>query len=104
MQFLKKLFGANGTTVDAESQDDDPVVPVPIPPFVTILAALEREKGWPLTESEVWGARDKAVCMTMRASMRDQMAEARGFADIDMENAWAEWQVVRQSVEFGKDQ
>jgi hypothetical protein len=70
---------------------DEGVVVVPIPPLVTILQHKEAAKGFPLTESEVLDIRDQAVCMTMRRSHANQLAEKRGFADIDPSHAWEEW-------------
>lgn len=77
---------------------DDELVPVPIPALVALLLSLERQKGRPLTESEVWDARDRAVSMMMPVSVRNKMAESRGYADIDPEDAWAEWQAIRPSL------
>jgi hypothetical protein len=37
--------------------------------------------------------------MTMRISMREQLAAQRGYADIDLENPWPEWQIVRLTME-----
>ena len=74
------------------------LVPVPIPALVALLLSLERQRGRPLTEAEVWEARDKAVCIMMPISVRDKMIERRGYDDIDPENAWAEWQAIRPSL------
>jgi hypothetical protein len=74
------------------------LVPVPVPALVALLLHLERQKGLPLTEAEVWEARDKAVCIMMPISARDKMAEKRGYPDIDLENAWTEWQAIRPSL------
>jgi hypothetical protein len=72
--------------------DDDPLVVVPIPPLVTLLVALEEQKGTALTQEEVLNARNGAVCMTMRRTMAWKMAEQRGYRDFDPENIWDEWQ------------
>ena len=77
--------------------DDDPLVVVPIPPLVTLLIALEKQKGSPLTEAEVLKTRDEAVCMTMRRSRAWKMAEQRGYRDFDPGNVWGEWQSFLQS-------
>ncbi len=79
--------------------NEDPLVRVPIPPLVTLLQNLERQKGSDLSEEEVLSARDTAVGMMMRRSHRDEVANKRGFPDIDPENAWAEWQVIRRTLE-----
>ena len=98
MRFLQQLFGQNDASPGDGADGADPVIPVPIPPLVYLLDHLEREKGSPLTETEVWEARDSAICMTMRTSERDRIAQHRGYVDIDMENAWAEWQAVQHSL------
>lgn len=68
---------------------------VPVPALVAILLKRERDKGAPLTEAEVLEARDTAECIAMPAFARDEIAASRGYDDIDLENAWAEWQAVR---------
>lgn len=98
MGLLKSLFGHRASGNQPPSEADDPIIAVPIPPLVSILLHLEREKGAPLSEEEVWNARDGAICMTMHRSWRDQLAAQRGYPDVDMENAWSGWQAVRQSI------
>ena len=83
MSLISRLFG--------EGDEDEPIVAVPIPPLITILTALEDQKGAPLTEEEVLAARDGAVCMTMSASRARAMAKSRGYEDMNPENVWAEW-------------
>ncbi len=92
MKFLEKLFGKFDASAENRVNDEEPIVIVPIPPLVTLLLHLERDKGSPLTEAEVVEVRDKAICMTMRVSHRDQLVEKRGYADISLENVWDEWQ------------
>lgn len=36
-----------------------------------------------------------ATCIALDPSVADAMAAARGYADIDPEHCWAEWQQVR---------
>jgi hypothetical protein len=72
--------------------DQDPLVPVPIPALVVLLTQLEARKGAPLSEDEVLAARDGAVCMMMRQSVAQLSARKRGYADLDPENVWEEWQ------------
>ena len=75
---------------------DEDVIPVFIPPLATILAQHEREKGAPLTEAEVLAIREKAMVMMMRRSAAEQMAQKRGYRDIDPQMCWQEWQQLRQ--------
>ena len=72
--------------------DDDPIIAVPIPPLVTLLVALEKQKGTPLTQEEVLKARDDAICMTMPRSRAWKMAEQRGYRDFNPDDVWNEWQ------------
>lgn len=79
-------------TVSSSPGDEDPIIAVPIPPLVTLLVALEKQKGAPLAQEEVLKARDDAVCMTMRRSMAWKMAEQRGYRDFNPVDVWNEWQ------------
>lgn len=91
MGWLSRLLGK------VEDEVDEPLVIVPIPPLVTLLQQHEAAKGSPLTEQEVLDIRGKAVCMTMHRSRAAQLADTRGFPDIDPANAWTEWLQVRSS-------
>lgn len=77
---------------------DETLVPVFMPPLVSILAQHERQKGSPLTRDEVLAIRGKSVVMMMRQSIADQMTKKRGYCDIDPERCWQEWQQVRESL------
>jgi UDP-N-acetyl-D-mannosaminuronic acid transferase (WecB/TagA/CpsF family) len=77
---------------------EEALVPVFIPPLVTVLAQHEREKGSPLTEVEVLAIRGKSVVMMMRQSHADQMAQKRGYRDVDPKRCWVEWQEARKSL------
>jgi hypothetical protein len=45
--------------------DDQPLVPVFIPPLVTVLAHAEAQKPGPLTQAEVLAIRDRSVCLML---------------------------------------
>jgi len=77
---------------------EEALVPVFIPPLVTILAQQERQKGSPLTEDEVLAIRGKSVVMMMRQSHAEQMAQKRGYRDVDPERCWEQWQQVRETL------
>jgi hypothetical protein len=77
---------------------DEALVSVFIPPLVYMLAQHERQKGSPLTEDEVLAIRGKSAVMMMRQSMSKQMAQKRGYSDIDPKNCWQEWQQARQNL------
>jgi hypothetical protein len=77
---------------------EETLVPVFIPPLVTILAHHERQKGSQLTEDEVLAIRDKSVVIMMRLSHAKQMEQKRGYRDVDAEQCWEEWQDVRETL------
>lgn len=68
---------------------------VPMPALAAVLEALERKQGEPLTRSQV----EEAVAATPSIVMEHRDAQAlersRGYADIDPERAWEQWQVLR---------
>ncbi|MGO1406729.1 MAG: hypothetical protein ACTHZ9_11965 [Leucobacter sp.] len=74
--------------------DEPPLALVFMPPLVDLLRASERAKGTPLSEDEVIQLRDSATCVALQQSAADAMAEQRGYADIDPEHCWSEWQRV----------
>ncbi len=100
MKLIDRIFKRGGPANAApnDADHDDALVIVPIPPLVTLFMALEKQRGSPLTEDEVLEARDGAACITMTAEHRNQMAESRGFVDINPELAWSEWQIVREML------
>jgi hypothetical protein len=62
-----------------------------------MLAAFEKRKGEPLTEEEVLSIRDESTVLVMEVSRANELAESRGYTDIDPERYWEEWQELRQS-------
>ncbi|MGJ6980284.1 hypothetical protein ACSDQ9_07100 [Aestuariimicrobium soli] len=79
------------TEADASGDRDD-LVPEFVPPLIAVLTAVERDKGAPLTLDEVIEVRDHATCIKSPKRLAEQMAEQRGYADLDPENVWDEWQ------------
>lgn len=74
------------------------LVPMFIPSLSSILVNKEDAKGLPLTEAEVIKIRDSSVAMMVRRSVYDQMAQSRGSWDIDPENCWYDWQMLRREM------
>lgn len=74
---------------------EERLVPIIIPSLVSLLVRGEKNKGSPLTEQEVLDIRNKAPAMTLPVEAVAQLAETRGYQDIDAENCWEEWQRVR---------
>ena len=68
---------------------------VPVPSLVSTLLRAERDKGRSLSRDEVIGVRDRCVCVTVPESVARQMAERRGYEDIDPEHCWEQWQQAR---------
>ena len=98
MKFLDKLFRRPAFSAEEAQTVSEPIVIVPIPALVALFMALEKQKDAPLTENEVIEARDNAACIAMTAKHRDQITESRGYADINPEAAWSEWQIVREML------
>lgn len=71
---------------------------VHVPALVAVLLNAENEKESPLTESEVIKIRDSAQCMAMPIDVAEKVAEERGYADIDPENVWEDWQSIRKEL------
>jgi hypothetical protein len=92
MKLFSKLFGKPDTP---PSESQEPLVPVPIPALGALLLNIEKLKGSPLSQVEVLDARDKAVCIMLPLSAKVAMEEKRGYRDIDPENVWEEWLLLR---------
>ena len=75
--------------------EDDPLVLVFTPPLLDVLRALETDQGRPLTEPEVFLARDRATCEWVPYSAALNRDELRGYHDIDAEHVWDEWVQLR---------
>ena len=74
---------------------DDPLIPVYMPSLRVLLAHDEAEKGSPLTREEVLAIRDEAETVMLPRSKLIEIASRRGYADIDPERAYEEWQILR---------
>ncbi len=66
--------------------ENQPLVPVFMPPLAALLAQAEKLKGSRLTEAEVLRLRDGAICIMMKAPDADEMAKTRGYFDVYPEN------------------
>ena len=69
-----------------------------MPALVVLLTAAERKAGRPLTQPEVEQITSGGVCMTMQHRDAQALERKRGYADIDPEQAWAQWQVAREGL------
>ncbi len=67
------------------------------PPLIAILAAAEEKAGAPLTQAQVEMIRDQAVCISLQVADVQKLERGRGYADLDPELVWPQWQLVRSS-------
>ena len=73
-------------------------VPVIVPPLVAVLLAAERSAGHPLTRGEVEEVVGKSPAIAMEQRDVAALERARGYADIEPELAWEQWQIVRRTM------
>jgi hypothetical protein len=69
-----------------------------MPALVAQLAAAEHQAGRALEKSEVEALRDSAMCITMEPADARAMERARGYADVDPELVWEQWEVLRDGM------
>ena len=77
------------------------LLPVFIPSLVALLIKAEELKGSSLTRNQVLAIRDNANCVMLPSSAKAEMEEERGYADIDPEDCWQDWLVVRAKMADG---
>lgn len=77
---------------------DENLVPFFMPALGAILLHKEDEKGTPLTEDEVLEIRDSSPCIMMKPEDAGQMHASRGYVDIDPENCWYDFQMLRREL------
>lgn len=69
-----------------------------MPALSVLLMRAEELKSAPLSQAEVERIRDGAICMSVRTSVARQMDESRGYDDLDPEDCWAQWQILRANL------
>lgn len=74
------------------------LAPTFVPALVTLLTALERQAGKPLTQKQVEKVRDEGACIAMQPRDVQALDRSRGYADLDPELAWPQWQARRSLV------
>lgn len=75
------------------------LVPTIMPSLVALLLATERSEGRPLTEHEVERLVSNSTSIAMEPKDVRALERARGYADIEPELAWEQWQIVRGTLE-----
>lgn len=88
----------NRSQIIREAED---LVITPIPSLIATLLNRESAKGSPLTQEEVEEIRDQAPSVALTPMHKAAVDEARGYLDIDPDQAWAAWQVAR--LDFGSE-
>lgn len=78
--------------------DDADLIPVFMPALSAVLISSEDDKEEPLNRDEVLELRDGAACMMMELSVAKQLTESRGYTDLDPDNCWYEWQLLRREL------
>lgn len=80
------------------TSDPQDLIPYFIPSLSAILVNAEDKKGSPLEYDEVIGIRDSSACIMMEIADTRKMDESRGYVDVDPENLWYEWQMLRREM------
>lgn len=83
--------------------NESELIPVFVPALATVLIAAEDKKGTPLDKVEVLEIRDSAACIMMQQIDAAKLMESRGYSDIDPENCWYDWQMLRRELERKPD-
>jgi hypothetical protein len=81
-----------------EENNEEPLVPVPMPALIPLLIKKERDKGCDLTEAEVLEIRDNAACIMLPISAKEKLAQEREYEDIDPEQVWEQWLVIKREM------
>lgn len=77
--------------------EDEPLLIVPVPSLIATLLAAQDKRRTPLTEEDVLRIRDAAPAIAMPMFAFEEVTHARGYRDIDPDNAWEEWQAYLES-------
>jgi hypothetical protein len=80
---------------EADSRSD--LRPVFIPALVALLGSAEEKAGRRLRREEVERLTSEGICMMMPHADAKKLERSRGYADLEPELAWRQWQVVRES-------
>jgi hypothetical protein len=73
-------------------------IPVFVPALHAVLLAMQPPSGVPLTRQQVESVRDQATCIAMTARDAQRLERSRGYADLNPEFVWEQWQLVRQTA------
>jgi hypothetical protein len=85
-------LGAEGGEADSRGE----LRPVFIPALVAVLTAAEEKADRPLRRAEVERLTSDGTCMMMTHADAKNLERSRGYADLEPEVAWRQWQVLRE--------
>jgi len=68
-----------------------------MPALAVFLAAVEKANGKPLTRKQVEKMTREAPCITMEHAEAAKLQRERGYADLDPDHAWEQWQIARRT-------
>jgi hypothetical protein len=74
------------------------LVPTIVPALTVQLLAAERSEGRPLSQREVEALTSNATAIAMAPPEALALERSRGYADIEPELAWEQWQIVRSGL------
>jgi hypothetical protein len=75
------------------------LVPVIMPSLVAMLASTEKNQGRPLGPSDVSELVANSPCIALERSDALKLEQSRGYADIEPDLAWEQWQIVRETLQ-----
>jgi hypothetical protein len=79
----------------AASIESSELVPTPIPSLSALLRAAEDSQQRSLSEAEVEALVGECACVARAPRDVAALERSRGYADIEPELAWKQWQIVR---------
>ncbi|HYP77538.1 MAG TPA: hypothetical protein VER12_16315 [Polyangiaceae bacterium] len=85
-------------TRDAARLKAQRLTPTFIPTLVSLLMAAEESNGVPLTKGEVEQLVSNGAVIALEPRHALELERARGYADIEPELAWEQWQIVRDTM------
>jgi hypothetical protein len=76
----------------------DELIIIPVPSLIATLISGENRKGSPLTENEVNEIRNNCPSIAMTIDQYNKVSEARGYHDINPEQAWKQWSDYKLAI------
>lgn len=74
------------------------LLPTIVPSLAALLMSTESKAGRPLTRAEVESLVSRSPAIALEPRAVRELERSRGYADIEPELAWDQWQIVRRSL------